>query len=160
MPPGFAKQLRRSTRLDFAIIANIVKLYFRDCRDINHCISRIARLRITKNRLDSQHLRCFLSANEKRTNRFAEMRKPPIDHPDAMRLIVEISSIYVACDDCGHSRTLTLESLQKAADLGVFNYMQLCRKIRCSECPKTLPAFRNLTIRPTWRRDQTSQSIA
>jgi hypothetical protein len=50
--------------------------------------------------------------------------------------------------------------LRKAVDLGVHNYMQLCRKIRCSECPKGLPAFRNLTIRPTWRCDEPRYSIA
>ncbi|GAC1040277.1 hypothetical protein [Rhizobium sp. No.120] len=88
------------------------------------------------------------------------MKKPPVNHPDAMRLIIELSSLYVACDDCGHSRNLGLESLRKAADLGVHNYMQLCRKIRCSECPKSLPAFRNLTIRPTWRCDELRHSIA
>lgn len=71
-------------------------------------------------------------------------------HPDEHRLIVEMSSVYVQCDDCGHSRVLYLKDLQSAAELGVHNYRELCRKIRCSECPKMPPAFRNLTIRPTW----------
>lgn len=88
------------------------------------------------------------------------MSRPVIDHPDAMRLVVELSSLYVACDDCGHSRTLYLDNLKKASDLGVHNYMQLCRKIRCSECPKTTPAFRNLTIRPVWRCDEPRYSMA
>lgn len=88
------------------------------------------------------------------------MASSPVKHPDAMRLVVEISSLYVACDDCGHSRVLRLENLKTASDLGVHNYMQLCRKIRCSECPKTTPAFRNLTIRPTWRCDEPRYSIA
>jgi len=88
------------------------------------------------------------------------MKRPPIDHPDAMRLIVELSNLYVACDDCGHSRILGLDNLRKASDLGVHNFMQLCRKIRCSECPKKLPAFRNLTIRPTWRAEYASHSSA
>lgn len=74
----------------------------------------------------------------------------PVDHPDALRLVVELESVYVACDDCGHSRTLRLSNLRQAASLGVHNYMQLCRKIRCSECPKQPPAYRNLTIRPSW----------
>ncbi|RVG72476.1 hypothetical protein CN223_27945 [Sinorhizobium meliloti] len=88
-------------------------------------------------------------------------RSVPVDHPDALRLVVELDSVYVACDDCGHSRLLRLDNLRKAAELGVHNYMQLCRKIRCSECPKTPPAFRNLTIRPTWRCDEPPvQSIA
>jgi hypothetical protein len=87
-------------------------------------------------------------------------RNAPVDHPDALRLVVELESVYVACDDCGHSRILRLENLMKAAELGVHNYMQLCRKIRCSECPKMPPAFRNLTVRPTWRCDEVLQSIA
>ncbi|MBB4063647.1 hypothetical protein [Gellertiella hungarica] len=78
------------------------------------------------------------------------MSRAPVDHPNAMRLVVELASLYVACDDCGHSRVLDLNSLKKAAALGVHNYMQLCRKIRCSECPKVPVSARNLTIRPTW----------
>lgn len=88
------------------------------------------------------------------------MRSAPIDHPDAMRLVVEISSLYVACDDCGHSRVLSINNLRKAAELGVHNYMQLCRKIRCSECPKQPVSFRNLTIRPTWVCDEVGQAVA
>ncbi len=78
------------------------------------------------------------------------MRHAPVNHPDAMRLVIELSSLYVACDDCGHSRVLSIDGLRRASELGVHNYMQLCRKIRCSECPKAPPAHRNLTIRPTW----------
>lgn len=88
------------------------------------------------------------------------MQRSPVDHPDAMRLVVELSSLYVACDDCGHSRVLQQENLIQAAELGVHNYMQLCRKVRCSECPKRPPAFRNLTIRPTWVCEGILQSIA
>lgn len=78
------------------------------------------------------------------------MATPPVNHPDAMRLVVELSSLYVACDDCGHSRQLGYRNLREAVALGVHNYMQLCRKIRCSECPKVPPTQRNLTIRPKW----------
>ncbi len=88
------------------------------------------------------------------------LRTAPVDHPDAMRLVVELSSLYVACDDCGHARTLGLSNLRSAADLGVHNYMQLCRKIRCSECPKTPPALRNLTIRPRWIEPIMLQTVA
>jgi hypothetical protein len=88
------------------------------------------------------------------------MSRPQIHHPDAMRLVVELSSLYVACDDCGHSRTLKLQNLRQAASLGVHNYMQLCRKIRCSECPKRPPSFRNLTIRPTWVSNTGLQTVA
>lgn len=78
------------------------------------------------------------------------MPRTAIDHPDAYRLVIELESLYVACDDCGHSRVLKLSNLRQASALGVHNYMQLCRKIRCSECPKAPPMARNLTIRPTW----------
>jgi hypothetical protein len=88
------------------------------------------------------------------------MPRAPVDHPDAMRLVVELSSLYVACDDCGHFRVLHLSNLRQADSLGVHNYMQLCRKIRCSECPKVPPALRNLTIRPKWVDDVALQTVA
>ena len=78
------------------------------------------------------------------------MSLPPVSHPDAMRLVVELSRLYVACDDCGHSRVLRLSNLRAVSELGVHNYMQLCRKIRCSECPPRPLADRNLTFIPTW----------
>lgn len=80
---------------------------------------------------------------------------------DGDRLIVEISSVYVACDDCGHSRVLFRGNLQKASALGVHTYRDLCRKIRCGECPSAPPAKRNLSIRPTWHdAAEAVQSIA
>jgi len=87
-------------------------------------------------------------------------RRAPINHPDAQRLVVELSNLYVACDDCGHSRVLGINNLRTASDLGVHNYMQLCRKIRCSECPKVPPTLRNLTIRPTWIETGAYQTVA
>lgn len=81
-------------------------------------------------------------------------------HAHARRLIVELSSLYVACDDCGHSRVLRLPQLKKAADLGVHTFRDLCRKIRCSECPKAPPAARNLTIVPTWSDAGALQTVA
>jgi hypothetical protein len=88
------------------------------------------------------------------------MRAPPVNHPDAMRLVVELDSLYVACDDCGHSRLLGYRNLREAVALGVHNYMQLCRKIRCSECPKAPPLQRNLTIRPKWIDVAAGQTVA
>jgi len=58
------------------------------------------------------------------------------DNPDASRLIIELSSLYVACDDCGHSRVLRLSGLTKASELGVHTYRELCRHLRCSQCPR------------------------
>lgn len=87
-------------------------------------------------------------------------KSAPINHPDANRLIVEIASVYVACDDCGHSRILYLNGLKKAAELGVHTYAQLCRKIRCGECPRMPLSARNLTIRPTWKCDEVVQTVA
>lgn len=81
-----------------------------------------------------------------------------VENPDAHRPVVELCSVYVACDDCGHARTLRLQDLRKAAELGTYNYRQLCQKIRCGECPPRAPSFRNLTIRPTWY--ERAQSIA
>lgn len=66
------------------------------------------------------------------------------------RLIVELSSLYVACDDCGHARLLRLRHLRETAAKGVHTFQELCRKIRCGQCPPQPSAFRNLTIRPTW----------
>lgn len=78
------------------------------------------------------------------------MSSAPVSHPDAMRLVVELARVYVACDDCGHSRLLYRSNLRKVSEIGVANYMQLCRKIRCGECPKRPLMQRNLTIIPTW----------
>jgi hypothetical protein len=72
------------------------------------------------------------------------------DNPDASRLIIELASVYVACDDCGHSRILRLSNLVKANELGAHTYRALCRHLSCSECPRKPPRSRNLTIRPTW----------
>lgn len=76
------------------------------------------------------------------------------DNPHANRPIVELFSLYVACDDCGHQRVLDITRLKQANDLGVYNYRQLCQKIRCGECPPAPPRMRNLTIRPTWVQDR------
>lgn len=72
-------------------------------------------------------------------------------NPDARRLLGEVARIYVACDDCGHSRLIQPEALKKAQDLGVHTYRDLCSKLWCSACPRQEPEDRNLTIRPTWR---------
>jgi len=79
---------------------------------------------------------------------------------EGKRLIVELASVYVACDDCGHSRVLYLPNLKRAAEIGVQNYRELCRVIRCGECPKQPPHARNLTIRPIWRCDEVFQTVA
>lgn len=76
------------------------------------------------------------------------------DRALAFRLIVELASLYVACDHCGHTRTLRTDNLKKAGDLGVQTFHELCRKIVCSECPRRPLRDRNLTIRPTWRCDE------
>ena len=82
------------------------------------------------------------------------------ENPDARRLVVELSRLYVACDDCGHSRTLDASGLRKASELGAHAYWQLCHKIRCGECPTTPPSHRNLTIRPTWLCETELQTVA
>ncbi|MCV9909698.1 hypothetical protein OIV19_19035 [Brucella sp. HL-2] len=87
------------------------------------------------------------------------LKSAPINHPDANRLIVELSSVYVACDDCGHSRVLYRSNLKIAAGLGVHNYAQLCRKIRCSICPRQPLSSRNLSIRPTWICEEVQSSV-
>lgn len=79
---------------------------------------------------------------------------------DRERLVVELSSVYVQCDDCGHSRTLRLSNLMQASALGVHSYGDLARKIVCGACPRQPAIARNLTLRPTWRCDQVLQSIA
>lgn len=67
------------------------------------------------------------------------------------RLLGEIARIHVVCDDCGRSRMLGAGSLKLAQNLGVHTFSDLCRKIRCSECPRQPFEDRNLTISPTWR---------
>ncbi len=75
---------------------------------------------------------------------------------EGKRLVIELSSVYVACDNCGHSRMLYTSNLKRVAELGVQSYRDLCHKIRCGECPPVPPHARNLTIKPTWRDDDPS----
>lgn len=75
-------------------------------------------------------------------------------NPDAMRLIVELSAIYVACDDCGHSRVMRRTHLAGLSGRGVHNYKELCRKFICSECPRSPLVERKMTIIPTWSAGQ------
>lgn len=79
---------------------------------------------------------------------------------DGERLVVELSSVYVQCDDCGHFRVLRPSSLARAAALGVHTYRELARKVRCSQCPPQPPSGRNLTLRPTWFCDKVFQTSA
>ena len=76
------------------------------------------------------------------------------------RLVVELFNVHIVCDDCGHSRTLYLSNLRKAAELGVQNYRELCWKIRCSECPPQPPHARNLSITPYWRCEPLDHTLA
>ena len=71
--------------------------------------------------------------------------------PDARRLLSEILSVYVACDDCGREREISISRLREIQALGIHTYGDLCRKVRCGECPRLPVRNRNLTIRPRWR---------
>lgn len=73
---------------------------------------------------------------------------------EGRRLLVELANVYVACDDCGHSRILRTENLSKAGELGVHTFRDLCHKVVCGECPRVPIDERNLTIRPTWRETE------
>ncbi|SMD18234.1 hypothetical protein SAMN05880593_13445 [Rhizobium sp. RU36D] len=77
----------------------------------------------------------------------------PVNHPESRRLVVELTSVYVACDDCGRSSVLRMPEIMMASRKGVQTYQELCQRFRCAECPPLAPAFRNLTIRPTWLDD-------
>lgn len=67
------------------------------------------------------------------------------------RLVVELARLGVTCDDCGRSRMLGPRELRLAAWKGAQTYADLCRKIRCSECPPQPARARNLTLVPVWR---------
>jgi hypothetical protein len=69
---------------------------------------------------------------------------------DGHRLVVELTSVYVACDDCGRSTVLGLPDLFQASQKGVQTYSDLCRKFLCRACPPQPPSARNLTVRPRW----------
>lgn len=67
------------------------------------------------------------------------------------RLVVELARLEVTCDDCGRCRTLGPRELRLAAWRGAQTYSDLCRKIRCSDCPKQPARSRNLSLAPVWR---------
>jgi hypothetical protein len=74
------------------------------------------------------------------------------------RLLSEIVSVQVTCDDCGHSRVLTSRALRSVQDLGVHTYEDLCRKVRCGECPRQPLRYRSITMKPIWRAGFSQQA--
>lgn len=73
-------------------------------------------------------------------------------HEDADRLLVELTRVYVACDDCGRSKVMGVADLIGATQRGLHTFADLCHAFRCTECPPRPRGFRNLTVRPSWAR--------
>jgi hypothetical protein len=74
------------------------------------------------------------------------------------RLVVELKSLYVACNNCGHTHTFRPKGLLGVSAVGIHEYSQLCSKVKCSACPPTPPELRNVTLMPTWRHTSGTSS--
>lgn len=69
---------------------------------------------------------------------------------DARRLIVELRSLAIACEECGHEGKLRPRNLLSVNERGVHNFGQLCRRVACSRCPPTPYEKRRLRLLPVW----------
>lgn len=82
-----------------------------------------------------------------------------IDFADANRMLCELSSVRVTCEECGRSSSLGFPQLQAATSNGIYSYQRLCERLRCQECPPQPRQWRRLDIRPNWR-GVAAQSVA
>lgn len=84
-----------------------------------------------------------------------------IEYADANRLLCELASLQVTCEECGRSNALGFRDLQSASFAGVHSYQRLCEKLRCRECPPAPQLWRRIKVAPVWRGTDTSrQTVA
>lgn len=74
-----------------------------------------------------------------------------IGYADANRLLCELASVKVECEECGRASVLGFQELQSATFSGAYSYRMLCEKLRCSQCPPRPRRWRKLSIAPVWR---------
>jgi hypothetical protein len=70
---------------------------------------------------------------------------------DAERMLCELVSIQVVCEECGHDRSLGFSELSGATFAGAYNYRLLSERLKCSGCPPMPRPWRRLRLNPTWR---------
>jgi hypothetical protein len=74
-----------------------------------------------------------------------------LEYADANRLLCELVSIQVTCEECGHDRSLGFEELSGATFAGAYNYRLLSERLKCSNCPPMPRPWRRLQLSPRWR---------
>lgn len=82
-----------------------------------------------------------------------------VEYSDANRMLCELSSVQVSCEECGRSTSLGFKELQSATFSGVYSFERLCERLRCKDCPPRPRPWRRLDIKPLWR-GMAAQSVA
>jgi len=82
-----------------------------------------------------------------------------IEYADANRLLCELVSIQVSCEECGHDRSLGFGELSGANFAGAYNFGLLSERLKCSNCPPMPRPWRRLQLRPTWRTSSVSRRV-
>ncbi|PYE25063.1 hypothetical protein C8J32_10416 [Rhizobium sp. PP-CC-3A-592] len=78
-----------------------------------------------------------------------------VAYPESNRMLCELTSVQVTCEECGRSNSLGFEALQRATFSGVYSYELLVARLKCKVCPSTPRRWRRLRVRPEWRLDYT-----
>lgn len=73
------------------------------------------------------------------------------EHIDENRMLSELVSLRVACEDCGRDRCLGFAELSRASFAGAYNFRLLRERLSCSECPSMPRQWRRLRLHPIWR---------
>lgn len=74
-----------------------------------------------------------------------------VSKTESTRLLCELASIDITCEECGRQNTLGFQALQSATFSGVYSYQLLVERLRCKTCPPMPRRWRRLKVRPEWR---------
>jgi hypothetical protein len=74
-----------------------------------------------------------------------------VESSDAMRMLSELVSIQVTCEECGRDKSLGFTELSTATFAGAYNYRLLRERLKCASCPPMPRQWRRLKLSPTWR---------
>ena len=74
-----------------------------------------------------------------------------VERKDAVRMLSELRSVKVTCEECGRSTDMGFDELQGASFAGVYSYGRLCERLKCNKCDDKPGKWRRLVVSPTWR---------